>query len=167
MTGTLVLDIDGLEVKNGQALSFPLPLDCADLTRIYIRKYHPRLISGANPYLFPSDLPGQPKRSDTLGKQLSRLIHRSIGLEVNPHLYRHLVHLIVLNRYPGAYAMISRILGHKSLQTAISNYAGEDIAIAMGTFQDLVRETVAGGQAKASGADVAAGLNCSARRRVA
>jgi hypothetical protein len=42
----------------------------------------------------------RPKRADTLGKQLSRLIRRAIGLEVNPHLYRHLVHLVVLNLYP-------------------------------------------------------------------
>jgi integrase len=144
MTGTLVLDIDGAEVKNDQTLSFPLPLECADLIRLYVQKYQSRLTTGRNPYLFPSDLPDRPKRSDTLGKQLSRLIHRSIGLEVNPHLYRHLVHIIVLNRYPGAYAMISRVLGHKSLQTAISNYAGEDMAISMRAFQGLVGAVVSG-----------------------
>ena len=27
--------------------------------------------------------------------------------------------------------MVSRVLGHKSLQTAISNYASEDLAISM------------------------------------
>ena len=91
-------------------------------------------------------MPGRPKRSDTLGKQLSKLIHRTIGLEVNPHLYRHLVHIIVLNRYPGAYAMVSRVLGHKSLQTAISNYAGEDLAISMRAFQGLVADVVSGGR---------------------
>ena len=146
MTGMLVLDIDGSHVKNGQTLSFPLPEECADLIRLYLRKYHPRLTSGPNPYLFPSDLPDRPKRSDTLGKQLSRLIHRSIGLEVNPHLYRHLVHIIVLNRYPGAYAMVSRVLGHTSLQTAIRNYAGEDMAISLRAFQGLVTDVLASGQ---------------------
>jgi integrase len=146
MTGTLVLDLDGIDVKNGQTLSFPLPAECADLIRLYVQKYHQRLTSSQNLYLFASNLPGRPKRSDTLGKQLSRLIHRSIGLEVNPHLYRHLVHLIVLNRYPGAYAMISRVLGHKSLQTAISNYAGEDMAISMRAFQGLVTDVVSSGQ---------------------
>ena len=66
------------------------------------------------------------------------LIRRSIGLEVNPHL---LVHLIVLNRYPGAYR---HDLAHPRAQVAaaaISNYAGEDIAIAMRAFQELVAET--------------------------
>lgn len=118
----------------------------APFDRLYLRKYHPRLTSGPNPYLFPSDLPDRPKRSDTLGKQLSRLIHRSIGLEVNPHLYRHLVHIIVLNRYPGAYAMVSRVLGHTSLQTAIRNYAGEDMAISLRAFQGLVTDVLSSGQ---------------------
>jgi integrase len=146
MSGMLVLDIDGAEVKNDQTLSFPLPAECADLIRLYVQKYQPRLTAGHNRYLFPSDLPERPKRSDTLGRQISRLIHRSLGLEVNPHLYRHLVHIIVLNRYPGAYAMISRVLGHKSLQTAISNYAGEDMAISMRAFQGLVGDVLAGGR---------------------
>ena len=146
MTGSLLLDIDGAAVKNDQTLSFPVPTECADLIRLYLQKYHSRLTPGPNPYLFPSDVPGRPKRSDTLGKQLSKLIHRTIGLEVNPHLYRHLVHIIVLNRYPGAYAMVSRVLGHKSLQTAISNYAGEDLAISMRAFQGLVADVVSGGR---------------------
>ena len=158
-SGTLVIDVDGSDVKNSQTLSFPLPSECADLVRLYLSKYQPRLSTGPNAYLFPSDLPGKPKRADTLGKQLSRLILKTIGLEVNPHLYRHLVHLVVLNRYPGAYAMVSRILGHKSLRTAVSNYAGEDIAIAMRAFQELVSDTMAGRSARPTLREVTSGLN--------
>ena len=159
MGGTLVIDIDESSVKNAQTLSFPLPPDCADLIRLYLRDYQPRLAKGGSPYLFPSGRPGRPKRADTLSKQLTRLIRRTIGLEFNPHLYRHLVHLIVLHRYPGAYAMVSRVLGHKSLQTAISNYAGEDIAIAMRAFQTLVTEVATGRRPRASGVAVAYSLN--------
>jgi len=90
---------------------------------------------------------------------LRRLIRRTLGLEVNPHLYRHLVHLVVLHRYPGAYAMVSRVLGHKSLQTAISNYAGEDIAIALRAFQTLISEVTTGACTHASHAAVAYALN--------
>jgi len=42
--------------------------------------------------------------------------------------------------------MVSRVLGHKSLQTAIRNYAGEDMAISMRAFQGLVGDVVAGGR---------------------
>jgi integrase len=160
MTGDLVIDIDDGEVKNRQTLHFPLPPDAANMIRLYLRKYQPRLVVGHSPYLFPSNLPGRSKRSDTLGKQLTRLIGRTIGLEVNPHLYRHLVHIIVLNRYPGGYAMISRILGHKSLQTAMSNYATEDIGIAMRAFHGLVSDVMASGRlGTASIGTVAAGLS--------
>ena len=164
-SGTLVIDIDGSDVKNSQTLSFPLPSECADMVRLYLSKYQPRFSTSPSAYLFPSDLPGQPKRADTLGKQLSRLILKTIGLEVNPHLYRHLVHLVVLNRYPGAYAMVSRILGHKSLRTAISNYAGEDIAIAMRAFQELVSDTMAGRTAPLTLREVTSGLNAAPPRR--
>jgi integrase len=164
-SSALVIDIDGSDVKNSQALSFPLPPARAEMVRLYLSKYQPRLSTSPSAYLFPSDIPGQPKRADTLGKQLSRLILETLGLEVNPHLYRHLVHLVVLNRYPGAYAMISRILGHKSLQTAISNYACEDIAIAMRTFQELVNDSMAGRTVRPTPNEVASGLNTAARGR--
>lgn len=159
MGGELVIDFDGEETKNGQSHSFPLPPDCASLVRLYLAKYHPRLAVGENPYLFTSDLPGRPKRADTLGKQLTRLVRRSLGLEVNPHLYRHLVHLVVLNRFPGAYAMISRILGHKSLETAIRNYAGEDMAIALRAYQGLVDDAAAGRVHRPTLRAVATGLD--------
>lgn len=139
-----IVDIDGTEVKNGRSLSFPLPKKCLDLIELYLRKYRPKLTTDDNPFLFPGPLPDRSKRSDTLGKQLTRLIHRAIGLKVNPHLYRHLVHIIVLHRFPGAYALVSRVLGHKSIQTAISNYAGEDIGIAMRAFQELVSDVANG-----------------------
>ena len=106
--GSLIIDVDGHDVKNRQTLTFPLPDGCAAMIRTYIEVHLPLLAAGGNAYLFPSDVPRRPKRSDTLGEQLSKLIRRTIGLEVNPHLYRHLVHLVVLNRYPGAYALISR-----------------------------------------------------------
>lgn len=159
MGGELVIDIDGDETKNDQSLSFPLPPDCSSLIRLYLTRYHPRLATGDNPYLFTSDLPGRPKRSDTLGKQLTRLVHRSLGLEVNPHLYRHVVHLVVLNKFPGAYAMVSRILGHKSLETALRNYATEDTAIALRAYQGLVDEAAAGHVQRPTLRAVATGLD--------
>jgi hypothetical protein len=60
--------------------------------------------------------------------------------------------------------MVSRILGHKSLQTAISNYAGEDIAIAMRSFQELITDTLAGRKVRPTLGDVASGLNAVPRR---
>jgi len=123
-----------------------------------LAKYHGRLAVGGSPFQFTSDLPGRPKRADTLGKQLARLVHRSLGLAVSPHLCRHLVHLVVLNRFPGAYVMVSRILGHKSLETAIRNYASEDMSIALRAYGELVDDTAAGRVHRPSLRMVATGL---------
>jgi integrase len=159
MGGELLVDIDAEVVKNEQTLSFPLPRSCAALVRLYLRTYRPLLMTANNTFLFPGPHADRSKRSDTLGKQLTRLVHKSVGLRVNPHLYRHLVHIVVLNRFPGAYAMVSRVLGHKSLQTAISNYAGEDINISMRAFQGLIQELQRGaGRRPADAAAVAYGF---------
>ncbi len=61
--------------------------------------------------------------------------------------------------------MISRILGHKSLQTAISNYAGEDIAIARRAFHELIAEAMSGRTRRAGLHEVAAGLDPTTRKR--
>jgi hypothetical protein len=52
----------------------------------------------------------------------------------------------------------------KSLQTAISNYAGEDIAIAMRSFQELIADTLAGRKVRPSPGEVASALNAVPRR---
>jgi hypothetical protein len=81
---------------------------------------------------------------------ISRLIRKRTTFEVNPHLYRHLVHLVVLKRSPGAYVMISRVLTHKSLQTAVTNYAYFDVELSMKAFHQLVREVQNGTSAQKS-----------------
>ena len=80
--------------------------------------------------------------------QLSRLVHHKLGFEVNPHLFRHMVHLIVLNRFPGAYAMVARVLTHRALETTIRNYSYLDGEISMRVYQDLVMDVQKGGARK-------------------
>jgi hypothetical protein len=52
--------------------------------------------------------------------------------------HRHLVHLVVLRRFPAAYAMVARILTHRSITTTIQNYSYLDGEIAMRAYQRLV-----------------------------
>jgi integrase len=66
------------------------------------------------------------------------LVFDRLGLWVNPHLYRHLVHLVVLRKFPGAYAMVARVLTHRSITTTIQNYSHFDGELAMRAYQRLV-----------------------------
>ena len=69
--GCLAISIDGSEVKNRVDLSCVLPNDVSELVRQYLVTFRPRLVTSDNGYLFPGR-GDQPKRSDTLSKQIKR-----------------------------------------------------------------------------------------------
>jgi len=58
-----------------------------------------------------------------LRQQLCRNIKKHLGLEFNPHLYRHLSALLFLQEQPGEYEVVRRLLGHRSVDTTMMFYA--------------------------------------------
>lgn len=138
--GELSLELEGSMLKNGEQASVPLPKECARLIQIYTDKYRRFLVKGETSYLFPGASTAKSKHPGVMSTQLSRLIYNRLGYEVHPHLYRHIVHLVILKRFPGAYVMISRVLTHKSLETAVRNYAYFDVELSMKAFHQLVRD---------------------------
>src|SRR5260221_6615634 len=100
-------------VKNRLAFDLELPAPSADLLELYRQRYHPLLAKGAS-WLFPGEN-GAAKRPDALGAQLTRFIRRETGLIVNPHLFRHIAAIIILNRDPGAYVDVKDVLGAKTM----------------------------------------------------
>ncbi|MBM4073226.1 MAG: site-specific integrase [Planctomycetes bacterium] len=60
------------------------------------------------------------------------------GLKMNPHLFRHAMAKIYLDRNPGDYETIRRLLGHKSIETTIRFYCGAEQESAIRHFQDKV-----------------------------
>ena len=121
--GELTLDLDGDMLKTGEPASVPVPPECAKLIKLYCEQYRSELFNLETEFLFPTKDPTKSKAPGLLSTQLSKLIWSRLGMEVNPHLYRHLVHSVVLRRFPGAYAMVSRVLTHRSLETSIRNYS--------------------------------------------
>ena len=108
--------------------------------RLYLQEHRHLLVRGETQFLFPGATANRSKGPNTMSGQLRRLIWDQLGFAVNPHLYRHLVHLVILRRFPGAYVMISRVLTHKSLETAVRNYAYYDVELSMKAYQELVRD---------------------------
>ena len=55
----------------------------------------------------------------------TRLAHRRsrTGLEVHPHLFRHLAAKLHLEAHPGDYETVRRLLGHKKMDTTVGFYA--------------------------------------------
>ena len=127
------------EVKNEQPLQFELPDDTADLLSWYCVEYRPLLVATPTSALFPSRY-GEQKERDHFGTQITRRVQKYLGLPINPHLFRHLAAKIYLDRHPGAYGLICRLLGHKSVATTMAFYSGTETASATRHFQNHIRD---------------------------
>lgn len=128
------------DVKNNQALEFPLSPSTTALIDDYVAIHRPILMRGHNPdFLFPGD-EGGAKGVKTLGEQISKRISAAIGLKVTPHQFRHAAAVIVLRAEPGNYELVRRLLGHKSLATTTRFYIGLESLEATVRFGEIVTD---------------------------
>jgi integrase len=138
MKGDLIIEFNEGELKGDEPASFPLPREVAGLVRTYWTRFRPLQDPQDSPFLFCGRDPSRPRHKCAFSTQLTRLVFEKMNLSVNPHLYRHIVHLVVLRKFPGAYVLIARVLTHRSIVTTIQNYSHYDGEIAMRAYQRLV-----------------------------
>lgn len=110
-----------LDVKNAVDLHLPLPSWLMTIIDRYMRDYQPILARKPGSHLFPGR--NGIKTGSSLRGLLQRVIRRELGLEIHPHLFRHLGALLFLRAHPGQYETVRQLLGHKSLQTTYEHYA--------------------------------------------
>jgi integrase len=122
--GVVHIVIPGEEVKNDEDLEFELPKDTVQLLDLYLRNFHPRLSNTPSPWLFPGGKDGERKTVNTLGEQIKAHVFKATGLDVNMHLFRHIAAKLYLDRNPGGYEVVRRLLGHRSIETTTRFYAG-------------------------------------------
>ena len=146
LAGDLIVKFEEGELKGDEPASFPIPKDVAELIRAFCKRFRPLLNPCGSPFLFNCQDPNKPKDKFGFSTRLTRLIFKRLGLWVNPHLYRHIVHLVVLRKFPGAYAMVARVLTHRSIATTIRNYSHFDGELAMRAYQRLVEQVKVGGR---------------------
>jgi len=137
--GQVFVCIEEGEVKNANLIHMQVPGEVANLIAWYCKEYRGLLADVPTTALFPGPT-GAPKQESTLSRQISEKIMQYLGVEMNTHLFRHAAGKIYLDRHPGDYATVSRILGHKSLATTLSIYTGAEIVTAGQHFQALVGE---------------------------
>jgi integrase len=135
--GPMHLVITKEEVKNAVDLEFPLPQESAALLDLYCRRYRPLLLDQPSRWLFPGEN-GKPKGKTTLSYQVRTIIRSRLGLEVNPHLFRHIAALAYLRANPGGHEVVRRVLGHRSLETTTSFYTGLETEAALRHFDEQI-----------------------------
>jgi integrase len=129
--------IPGAEVKNGQPIELPLPAAASALLELYRTRVRPVLAAPGTVWLFPGKHGN--KALVTLGGQISRLLARELGVRLTPHQFRHLIGFIYLREHPHGIEVVRALLGHRSIATTLSHYAGLEGAAAARQYDATLR----------------------------
>lgn len=135
--GRMRINIPREQVKNDQALDFLLPTSVSKRIRLYVERWRGHFTSGHTPYLFPGRN-GKPKDSTTLRRQIENTLWKEAGIRLTPHQFRHAAAKILLDAKPGHYEVVRKVLGHKSLTTTYSHYAGAETQAAIRLYDDVI-----------------------------
>lgn len=135
------LSIEGNKVKNGQALEFEFPVELSQALDEFVADYRPRIAGTENPYLFAGQ-GNKPRSANAMRASISDTLRKNAGIEMHPHLFRHAIAKIVVERDPSAYAAISRHLGHKSMDTTLGNYLGTETRAAARHINRLLNQAL-------------------------
>jgi integrase len=138
--GETHLTIKQQDVKNSVALDKKVPRELVRLIDRFKEKYRPALAGGKpSDFLFPTPS-GKHIASNTLSAAISRETKRHLGVQINPHLFRHFAANLHLERYPGDYETVRQMLGHKSIRTTINFYCGKEADAAFERYQQTLIE---------------------------
>ncbi|MBB5696510.1 tyrosine-type recombinase/integrase [Muricoccus pecuniae] len=138
--------VDGADVKNREPIEWPVPRASAELIETYLHDFRPTLADPRNPYVFPGRRLGA-YSDGGLGKALRDTVYADVRVRVHVHLFRHFAAWLHLQRYPGHYEDVRRMLGHRSLQTTINAYIGFETAVAAERFDTVVLQERKAGRA--------------------
>ena len=95
------------------------------LLDLFLADHRPQLPGCDGPYLFPGQ-DGGPKSDNAMREAVSAYVRKHSGITLSPHLYRHAIAKIVVERDPGMYIAVSRHLGHRSMATTLGSYLGTE-----------------------------------------
>ena len=124
-------------VKNAIDLDYELPAPIARHLELYLERFRPRLVAGVNPWLFPGRA-GKAKHVATLREQVTRAVRQGTGIELHPHLFRHIAGKLLLDEHPGDQGTVQRMLGHKSIRTTMATYTGAETRAAIRRYDEVV-----------------------------
>ncbi len=128
--------IEADEVKNENAIHWPIPPETGAVIEKYLTRYRPHLVEPGNPYLF--GISDKQRAAQFLGSALAKIITRETGAEFNVHLARHFAAWNFLQQNPGQYEVVRQVLGHRSIKITMAYYIGLETAAAAGQFDRMV-----------------------------
>ena len=137
--GVCHLIVEPHQVKNGQPLEFELDNETTALLRTFVEQYRPLLVPALSRWLFSRRDTSEPMSTTVLSQRISKTIRQRTGLDVNPHLFRSLGGKLYLDRHPGGYEVVRRMLGHTNMSTTLQAYTGLESTSAAKHFDQTIR----------------------------
>ena len=128
------------EMKSGNALELELPDETIRLLDTFLNHHRDRLAGADGPYLFPGP-DGEARSYSAMREAVSKPLLKHAGIKLSPHLYRHIIAKIVAERAPEMLPDVSRMLGHKSINTTYQSYLGTETPAASRRINQLLQET--------------------------
>ncbi|MDU8913968.1 tyrosine-type recombinase/integrase, partial [Aestuariicoccus sp. MJ-SS9] len=113
------------DTKSHRALDLELPAETVALFEHFLAHHRPLLPGSDGPYLFPGEK-GGPRSYSAMRDALSRTLLKHAGIRMSPHLFRHVIAKIVIERHPELALDLSRRLGHSSINTTFQAYLGTE-----------------------------------------
>jgi integrase len=135
----VLVSIPAEETKNENSIDAELPSWLVRILDAYQKHYRPRLVSTPSPWLFPGEQ-GARRSPGGFGAQISSLIAEKTGITMTLHQFRHLAAKLYLDRRPGDYETVRRLLGHKSLETTMRFYRELDTVLAVHRYGELLTQ---------------------------
>lgn len=135
----LQITVPAEEVKNRERLTYLLPVETTLRIRTYLADWRPVLAEAANTALVPGEGGGH-KGTCTVRKQVKAATMRHVGIAITPHQFRHIGAKLLLDAQPGAYEVVRRVLGHKSLSVTLEHYAGGESKAAVAFYGSKILE---------------------------
>jgi Phage integrase family len=128
------------DVKNRVPLEHPLKPYLTRMIDDYVHDFRPTLLRRRNEdWLFPGQRGGA-KGEVSFSGQISDRIYKATGLRMTVHQFRHAARALILQRRPGEYELVRRLLGHRNVQTTINAYVGLANIQASEIFSKIVME---------------------------
>jgi integrase len=128
------------DVKNRVRLEYGLEQYLTRMIDEYVYDFRHILLRGQNDdWLFPGQTGGA-KSSISLSGQITQRIYQVTGLRMTVHQFRHAAGALILQRRPGEYELVRRVLGHRNVQTTINAYIGLENIHASEIFSKIVMQ---------------------------
>ena len=124
--GSIGIVIPRSGVKNGVPLTYKIPQESAAAVYTFLDRFRSLLLSNDSRALFPGR-GHDAKCSDTLSRQIKKLLRNELGIEWTAHAFRHLAVRIYLREHPGDYEGARRLLAHLNAETTYQTYEGMEM----------------------------------------